>query len=129
MSARGYAAKHNLLPRANLRGAWLLKNGLVDSIGLLITRDQVIPTLADIFFDGEVRRDDATIATNIAASPLLNTSGLVGSVSRDSYALYAIGTPLSVGLKAYKFFHEACLLEETEMIDDLEMLDILEVIV
>jgi len=34
MSARGYAAKHNLLPRANLRGAWLLKNGLVDSIGL-----------------------------------------------------------------------------------------------
>jgi len=33
MSARGYAAKHNLLPRTNLLGAWLTKNGLVDSIG------------------------------------------------------------------------------------------------
>lgn len=70
----------------------ILYPNIVDTIGLLITRDQVDESIADIFFNGETKRDDADIVILALASPLLNEPG--GTLYGDADAgvlLYAIG--------------------------------------
>jgi hypothetical protein len=76
---------------------WKIKGGVLqpDSVGLLITRDQVDPVLVDIFFDGETRRDDADIAALAFASPLLNFGTAFG---REGVvvAAYSLDTSASI---------------------------------
>jgi len=83
---------------------WEIENGVLqpDSIGLLITRDQVDPVLADTFFDGETRRDDADIVTLALASPLLNYGTAFG---REDVvvAAYALDTPTVTLDKAARY--------------------------
>ena len=89
--------KGNLLtlPRTNLI-MLIRKIGDVltpDCIGLLITRDQVDESFADIFFNGAAKRADAASVTLALASDDLNTAGgtLYGSAN-FGIALYAIGS-------------------------------------
>ena len=94
----------NSLPQDDLVAAFLIANDLQDTIGLLITPDQIREELRPIFFDGETRRSDAAIVSLIEASEYLNNGWeLVGSESKG-YAVYAEGTSETILRKAYRYF-------------------------
>lgn len=82
------------------------KNGLVDSIGELITRDQIDPAIADLCFDGETKRSDTVIANNLLTSPILNMGTAVGAVGRGC-AVYTPGTPGAILEDAAKYFKQS----------------------
>jgi len=104
------SGRSSVLPRDGLVAAFLLKNGMIDSIGLSISEFYAACPVAhrSIYSaDGSAFYDTATIITNIEASAELNDGGeLVGSVAKG-YAQYADGTEDSVMLRAYRFFNVA----------------------
>lgn len=99
--------------------------GMVDTIGLLITNDQVRTELRALFFDGATKYGDATIAANIAASPgLLNIYELIGE-NDVAYALYAIGTPQATLNRAIRYFYSRALFVNSEpLLIDGEILEV-----
>lgn len=96
--------------RNQLAALFVERDGVwVDTIGLLITNNQVRTELRALFFDGEAKYDDATIAANIAASSgLLNMYELIGE-NDTAYALFAIGTPQSQLNRAIQYFYRRAL--------------------
>lgn len=91
------------LPRAGLL-FYAKAPGMVDTIGLLITPDQLPAELQSIFFDGETRRDDADIVTLMAASAYLNSNGLMfGSSIKNIWLLYGNQLSGRNKLKLYKW--------------------------
>jgi len=72
---------------------------LTDSIGLLITPEQVPTEYRSVFFDGEILRSPAEILSLALASPYLNRDYMIGTVEWG-IALYAIDTPAATLKKA-----------------------------
>lgn len=92
------------LPKGTI-GAWLVRNGLTDSIGISIAdKSNVRAELWALLFDGsDVAYSDAQRIINIEASIYLNCGyELVGNAAKG-YALYVTGTDMQ---RAYRCFNE-----------------------
>lgn len=90
----------NTIPRTGLL-FYAKAPGMADSIGLLITPDQVPAEYRSVFFNGETLRSPAEILALALASPYLNMGYMIGS-AEFGIVLYAIGTPQSTLVKALK---------------------------
>jgi len=95
------------LPTTGLTFRALRSKGLIDDIGILITRDQVDESIADIIFDGETKRSDAEIVRLALGSYLLNQGTLIGGAVPGTpirlVAVYDPDTPAATLLKAYNY--------------------------
>ena len=122
----GFKKNNNTIPKNGLIFKALLKNGLVDSIGLSIAEFWVVcPVEHRTLYsaDGSEWYDAATIITNIEASEYLNDGGELIGNSVVGYAQYEDGTSVAILNKALKYFKI-----NTEMLDALELLDSLVII-
>lgn len=97
-----------ILPRANLK--FLVRRDpisgelLPDTIGLLITPDQLPEGMRSTFFDGETRRPDAEIIALMDVHPDTNKNGLMfSSVIKGIWAVYGNQLSGRNKLKLYKW--------------------------
>lgn len=104
--SKGFGARSgSTLPRTGLLERW--RNGVGTVVLSVDDYLLVRPELRPLFYlDATTKYDDATIITNIEASPYLNNGWELTGNATKGYALYAEGTAETTLVTAYRFYDE-----------------------